>query len=46
VSYPEQGRTIDELLRHADAAMYCEKARHRKARQVPEAFPEKERLSA
>lgn len=29
VSYPEQGRTIDELLRHADAAMYREKASRR-----------------
>ena len=29
VSYPEHGHTIDELLRHADAAMYREKARRR-----------------
>ena len=29
VSYPEGGRTVDELLRRADAAMYREKARHR-----------------
>ncbi len=30
VSYPEQGRTIDELLRHADADMYREKESHRR----------------
>jgi diguanylate cyclase (GGDEF)-like protein len=34
VSYPEQGQTIDELLRHVDAAMYREKAEPRKAQQA------------
>lgn len=34
VSYSEEGQTIDELLRHADAAMYREKAGRRKAKQA------------
>ena len=34
VSYPEQGLTIDELLRHADAAMYREEASRRRANQA------------
>ena len=34
VSYPEQGQTIDELLGYVDAAMYREKASHRKAQQA------------
>lgn len=45
VSYPEHGRTIDELLRYADATMYREKARHRTGRQGLEADQE-ERLLA
>lgn len=37
-SYPEHGRTIDALLRRADAAMYREKAGHRKVVQVYQAL--------
>ena len=39
VSYPEQGLTVDELLRNADAAMYREKTARRGASQVPLADP-------
>lgn len=46
VSYPEQGRTIDELLRHADAAMYREKAVRRSAgRQLEVGRVEKQLLA-
>lgn len=36
VSYPEYGRTVDELLRRADALMYREKVRDRPRRERPE----------
>ena len=45
-SYPEEGTTVDELLRHADALMYQEKARRRALVPSREAEPEELRLPA
>jgi diguanylate cyclase (GGDEF)-like protein len=46
VSYPEHGWTIDELLRHADTAMYREKARCRPDRRALEPDEERARRRA